>query len=63
MRTKDEIGAEYARWLAAVKDPVLAASLGELDAAGIEDAFYQDLAFGTAGLRGVMGAGTNRMNR
>ena len=63
MRTKDEISAEYRRWLTAVKDPALAASLAELDAAGIEDAFYQDLAFGTAGLRGVMGPGTNRMNR
>ena len=30
--------------------------------AGIEDAFYRDLAFGTGGLRGVIGAGTNRMN-
>ena len=29
----------------------------------IEDRFYRDLAFGTAGLRGVIGAGTNRMNR
>ena len=28
----------------------------------IEDRFYKDLEFGTAGLRGVMGAGTNRMN-
>lgn len=28
----------------------------------IEDAFYKDLSFGTAGLRGVIGAGTNRMN-
>lgn len=28
----------------------------------IEDAFYCELAFGTAGLRGVMGAGTNCMN-
>jgi phosphoglucomutase len=26
------------------------------------DAFYQDLEFGTGGLRGIMGAGTNRMN-
>ncbi|HHU52561.1 MAG TPA: phospho-sugar mutase [Clostridiaceae bacterium] len=32
------------------------------NAAEIEDRFYQDLAFGTAGLRGVLGAGTNRMN-
>lgn len=29
----------------------------------IEDRFYCDLAFGTAGLRGLLGAGTNRMNR
>ncbi len=28
----------------------------------IEDRFYKDLAFGTGGLRGVIGAGTNRMN-
>ncbi len=32
------------------------------DEAKIEDAFYRDLAFGTGGLRGVIGAGTNRMN-
>lgn len=29
----------------------------------IEDRFYQELAFGTAGLRGIIGAGTNRMNQ
>lgn len=29
----------------------------------IEDRFYKDLAFGTGGMRGIMGAGTNRMNR
>lgn len=29
----------------------------------IEDRFYRDLAFGTAGMRGLLGAGTNRMNR
>lgn len=28
----------------------------------MEDAFYRDLAFGTGGLRGIIGAGTNRMN-
>lgn len=32
------------------------------DAGEIEDRFYKDLEFGTGGLRGVMGAGTNRMN-
>lgn len=31
--------------------------------AEIEDRFYKDLEFGTAGLRGIIGAGTNRMNR
>lgn len=31
--------------------------------AEIEDRFYQNLSFGTAGLRGILGAGTNRMNR
>ena len=31
--------------------------------AGLEDAFYKNLEFGTGGLRGVMGVGTNRMNR
>ncbi|MCD8173267.1 MAG: phospho-sugar mutase [Alistipes sp.] len=36
--------------------------LMESDPAGLSDAFYKDLEFGTAGLRGVMGAGTNRMN-
>lgn len=33
------------------------------DAKEIEDRFYRDLEFGTGGLRGIMGAGTNRMNR
>src|SRR5690606_32925223 len=29
----------------------------------LQDAFYKDLAFGTGGLRGIMGVGTNRMNK
>ena len=33
------------------------------DDAGITDRFYQEIVFGTAGLRGICGAGTNRMNR
>ncbi|MBU5311705.1 phospho-sugar mutase [Tissierella carlieri] len=36
---------------------------GIIDDKEIEDRFYADLSFGTAGLRGKMGAGTNRMNR
>lgn len=33
------------------------------DPAGLEDAFYKNLEFGTGGLRGLMGVGTNRMNK
>ena len=29
----------------------------------LEDAFYKDIEFGTGGMRGVMGAGTNRINK
>ena len=56
---------KYALWLEkAVADPDVAAELKAIsgDDAKIEDAFYRDLAFGTGGLRGVIGAGTNRMN-
>ena len=35
----------------------------ENDKKEIEDRFYRDLEFGTGGLRGIMGAGTNRMNK
>ncbi|MBP5675944.1 MAG: phospho-sugar mutase [Bacteroidales bacterium] len=37
--------------------------LMETDPVGLEDAFYRNLEFGTGGLRGIMGAGTNRMNK
>ena len=37
--------------------------LMETDESALEDAFYRDLEFGTGGLRGIMGAGTNRMNK
>ena len=37
--------------------------LKENNAVELNDAFYKDLEFGTGGLRGVMGTGTNRMNR
>ena len=33
------------------------------DETEIKDSFYKDLEFGTAGLRGIVGAGTNRMNK
>lgn len=56
---------EYKKWLAnATLDSDLIAELKaiENDQSAIDDAFYTDLSFGTAGLRGVIGAGTNRMN-
>ena len=55
----------YRRWLAQPGLPEdLAAELRSVegDADAINDRFYRDLAFGTGGLRGVIGAGTNRMN-
>lgn len=53
---------EYSRWLEKVTDTELLQALREMDDKAVEDAFYRDLAFGTGGLRGVLGAGTNRMN-
>ena len=52
--------AKYEEWK---KNAVeLSAELAKMTDAEIEDAFYRDLEFGTGGLRGVIGAGTNRMN-
>ena len=61
----DNIHALYRLWRE--KTAALPALRDELDAIGgddaaIEDRFYRELEFGTGGLRGVLGAGTNRMN-
>ena len=56
---------DYKRWAAAeLEDPALARELKEIagDDEQIKDRFAVALKFGTAGLRGVLGAGTNRMN-
>ncbi len=53
---------EYERWLKCATDPDVVAELKGMSDVQIEDAFYRDLAFGTGGLRGIIGAGTNRMN-
>lgn len=58
----NNIQAKYQEWLANVEDIDLRKELLSLDEKQKEDAFYKDLEFGTGGLRGVMGAGTNRMN-
>ena len=54
---------QYEAWLACPAMPQeLLEDLRAMDEAAKNDAFYRDLAFGTGGLRGVLGAGTNRMN-
>lgn len=63
MRNEIEIKYEYDRWIkntAHIEDIVK--ELKGLNEECITDAFYRDLEFGTGGLRGVIGAGTNRMN-
>ena len=56
--------AKVELWKDNVTEPDLKAELERLmgDEEKLNDAFYRDLAFGTAGLRGVLGVGTNRMN-
>lgn len=56
---------KFKKWLEyATADKDLIAELESIkdDSEAINDRFYKDLAFGTGGLRGVIGAGTNRMN-
>ena len=56
---------EYRKWLESpALDKAQRAELAAIEGneAEIEDRFYAPLAFGTAGLRGVLGMGTNRMN-
>lgn len=59
------IRKEYEYWCSnpyfdqEIRNELLAIS----DESEIEDRFYRDLGFGTGGLRGIMGAGTNRLNR
>lgn len=61
----NDINSLYSLWCEkAVADPDLKTELSSIDGkdAEINDRFYRNLEFGTAGLRGVIGAGTNRMN-
>ncbi|MHA6481330.1 phospho-sugar mutase [Paenibacillus sp. strain BS8-2] len=65
MKTNQEINEQYQAWLAdAMIDAETKAELAALDGQEkeIADRFYRNLEFGTGGLRGVIGAGTNRMN-
>jgi len=65
MLTIDEIKAKAQTWLGSeyneeTRNEVM--EMLEKDEKKLIDAFYQDLEFGTGGLRGIMGAATNRMN-
>lgn len=53
---------EYKRWCDLAVEDSLKDILLSMDSSQIEDAFYRNLEFGTGGLRGTIGAGTNRMN-
>ena len=54
---------EYKRWLGnADAETVAELKAIENDANEIKERFYKNLEFGTAGLRGIIGAGSNRMN-
>lgn len=63
----EDLLARVHAWIENDIDPETQAELRDRvarnDRAGLEDAFAQNLEFGTAGLRGVLGGGTNRMNR
>ncbi len=62
----EEIRTKATAWLGEEFDEATRAEVKHMlehDEKALIDAFYQDLEFGTGGLRGIMGAGTNRMNR
>ncbi|MBQ9339078.1 MAG: phospho-sugar mutase [Paludibacteraceae bacterium] len=66
----DELKAVMAKaqeWLGPMYDEETRAAVKEMmdaeDKSALLDAFYRDLEFGTGGLRGIMGPGTNRMNK
>ena len=61
-----EVKAKAEKWLSPQYDEetrkAVQAMLDNTDPSALVDAFYKDLEFGTGGLRGIMGAGSNRMN-
>lgn len=62
----NEVKAKAQQWLSDTYDEETTASVKKLldndDPAELIDSFYKNLEFGTGGLRGIMGVGTNRMN-
>ena len=61
-----EVTAKATAWLSEDYDPATREQVEEMlkseDKTNLIESFYKDLEFGTGGLRGIMGAGTNRMN-
>ncbi len=61
-----QVTAKAEKWLTPAYDAETQATVRKMlddpDKTALIDSFYQDLAFGTGGLRGIMGAGSNRMN-
>ena len=53
---------KYEKWLKADLPEDLRSQLMKLSDDEINDCFYKDLEFGTGGMRGVMGPGSNRLN-
>ncbi len=63
---KEEIAKKVNNWLTGNFDAETKEAIAELqknDLDGLADSFYKNLEFGTGGLRGLMGVGTNRMNK
>ena len=57
------MNVKYQQWLDCPgMNEELLSQLKAMNEEQISDSFYRELAFGTGGLRGVLGAGTNRMN-
>ena len=67
MALAPEIQQKINTWLSDLYDADTQAEIRQMQAQNqddfLSDAFYRDLEFGTGGLRGIMGAGSNRMNR
>ncbi|KAI4453945.1 phosphomannomutase 45a [Holotrichia oblita] len=52
----------FQQWILNANDKEIKAQLLSLSESDIEEAFFTELVFGTGGIRGIMGAGTNRLN-
>ena len=66
MNVPSQISAAVNEWLSPVFDADTQAQIRDMavsNAKELEESFYKNLEFGTGGMRGVMGVGTNRINK